>query len=290
MPLYLPDNYPISPFIESQIADNRIFLNSASFSENPLKLLIVNIMPEAEKYEELILKQLVNLTQCIEICFVKLRTHQYKSSDKSHLNSIYKTFDECTEKSIPDGIIITGAPVELLDFKSISYYNELIEIMNYAKQNIKSTLGICWAGIFIGHYLGIENKIFKNKIFGVFQAEYNDINNWLNTEKKLFSCPQSRYAGIDEQQLAKAAKNAVVNILCKSAEAGSFIFESADHKFVAHLGHPEYEAGRIMFEYLRDQSNSLGINPKYFDVEHPINTWAVDSYNFFLKWIKLIEN
>lgn len=289
MPLYLPDNYPISPFIESQMADNRIIHNSASFSENPVNLLIINIMPEAEKYEELILKQLVNIPQCIEISFVKLKTHQYKSSDKLHLNCIYKTFDECTHRTIPDGIIITGAPVELLDFKSISYYNELIEIMNYAKQNIKSTLGICWAGIFIGHYLGIENKIFKNKIFGVFQAEYNDINNWLKTEKKLFSCPQSRYAGINEQQLSKAAKNAVVNILCKSAEAGSFIFESADHKFVAHLGHPEYEVNRIMFEYLRDQHKGLGNIPKNFDVENQINTWGTDSYDFFSKWIKLIE-
>lgn len=290
MPLYLPDNYPINLFIKCQIADNRIFLNSAPVSENPIKLLIINIMPEAEKYEELILKQLVNLPQCIEICFVKLRTHQYKSSDKLHLNNIYKTFDECIEEDIPDGIIITGAPVELFVFESISYYDELIGIMNFANYKIKSILGICWAGIFIGHYLGIGNQIFFKKIFGVFPAEYNDINNWLKTEKKLFFCPQSRYAGIDEQQLAKAAKNAVVNILCKSAEAGSFIFESADHKFVAHLGHPEYEVSRIMFEYLRDQSSGLGINPKYFDVEHPINTWAVDSYNFFSKWIKLIEN
>lgn len=290
MPLLLPENYPLSAFLQNKMAENRIFLNSDSLPSNTIKLAIVNIMPEAEKYEELLLKQLLNLPQRIEIEFVKLKTHLYKSSDKLHLNTFYHTFEEIIIHKNIDGLIITGAPVELLDFAKISYYDELIEIMNYANLNIKSTLGICWGGIFIGHFLGIKNQIFRHKISGVFPAEYSLENVWLKTENTFFYCPQSRYAGLDENQLSEAKEKGLVNILCKSAEAGSFIFETTDHKFVAHLGHPEYETDRIMFEYLRDQAKGLNIFPKNFDVAKPVNNWANHSTDFFANWIKLIDN
>jgi homoserine O-succinyltransferase len=290
MPLLLPVNYPLTAFLQNKMAENRISLNSDSLHKNTIKLAIVNIMPEAEKYEELLLKQLVDLPQFIEIVFIKLKTHLYKSSDKLHLNTFYHTFEELIKHKELDGLIITGAPVELLDFATISYYDELIEIMNYANLNIKSTLGICWGGIFIGHFLGIKNQIFRNKISGVFPAEYSLGNFWLKAENLNFNCPQSRYAGLVESQLSEAEENGLINVLCKSAEAGSFIFESTDHRFVAHLGHPEYEVDRIMFEYQRDQAKGLNIFPKYFDVLNPVNNWKNHSTLFFANWIKLIDN
>ncbi len=290
MPLFLPENYPLTAFFKNKMAENRILLNSDSFHNNTIKLAIVNIMPEAEKYEELLLKQLLDLPQYIEIEFIKLKTHLYKSSDILHLNTFYHTFEDSIKHRIPDGLIITGAPVELLDFNTISYYDELIEIMNYANLNIKSTMGICWGGIFVGHFLGIKNQIFRHKISGVFPAEYSLENVWLKAENTFFNCPQSRYAGLNENQLSNAEEKGLVNILCKSAEAGSFIFETTDHKFVAHLGHPEYEADRIMFEFLRDQAKGLNIFPKYFDVNNPENNWKNHSIDFFENWIKLIGN
>lgn len=108
MPLLLPENYPLSAFLQNKMAENRIFLNSDSLPSNTIKLAIVNIMPEAEKYEELLLKHLIDLPQCIEIEFIKLKTHLYKSSDKLHLNTFYHTFEEIIIHKNPDGLIITG--------------------------------------------------------------------------------------------------------------------------------------------------------------------------------------
>ncbi len=288
MPLILPDNYPISANFLTAKNNSKIHFSSEVKNKDFISLAIINIMPEAEKYEELLLTALLTTDLYVEINFVKLNNHTYKSSDKNHLKKYYSSFDKIEEEKI-DGLILTGAPVELMDYESITYYNELLGIFNFAETNIKSTLGICWGAIFTGHYLGIDKLHYTDKLFGVFPSKNFSNTKWYNPEKTMFYCPQSRYSGLSEPDLNKAVKAGKINILAYSEEAGSYIFETVDHKFVSHLGHPEYNTERLVFEFLRDQEKQLNHIPQYFDVNHAINNWHSHSTGFFNSWLKLIS-
>jgi homoserine O-succinyltransferase len=256
-----------------------------------LRIGLLNIMPEAEKYEPSILRLLTQQTIAVETVLIKSGIHAYKSSDKQHLEKYYINFKEAVHTKHLDGLILTGAPVETFDFKSISYWKELLEIFSYAQQHIISTLGICWGGIAIGKYLGIDKTVFDEKIFGVFPSTYLHKNHWMCDEANpVFDCPQSRYAGWNEKDLDMAEQNKTIRLLVRSNEAGPFIFESCDQRFIAHLGHPEYDAGRILFEYERDRLNGLTHSPSNFNVNNPIDSWQQSSRHFFGKWLEMIKN
>ncbi len=255
-----------------------------------LRIGILNIMPEAEKYETILLKRIAQQVIPIEIVLIKAKNHAYKTSNKQHLENFYLTFEQAIETKKLDGLIITGAPVETMPFKNISYWDELTGIFDYAQHNIISIMGLCWGGIAIGKYLGINNILFPNKLFGVFPSEYLQKKHWItNDTNRIFHCPQSRYAGLDENELAVAEKNGTIRLLVNSKEAGHFIFESSDERFIAHLGHPEYDANRIVSEYERDRLKELNHIPLHFDVNNPVNTWQQSGIDFFAKWLQMIK-
>jgi homoserine O-succinyltransferase len=255
-----------------------------------MRIGLLNIMPEAEKYEELILTLLLRQAIDIEIVFIRAKDHAYKSSDKTHLEQYYITFEEAVEKQKLHGLILTGAPVETFTFENINYWTELLEIFEYAKHHIISTMGLCWGGIAIGKYLGIQSEQFNDKLFGVFPSTYLIPNHWLcHAANSHFHCPQSRYAGMNEAALIKAAKNSKIRLLANSKEAGHYIFESTDERFIAHLGHPEYNTKRIVAEYKRDVIKGLNHIPKHFDVINPVNIWQEHGNEFFSNWIQMIN-
>ncbi|MFZ4413364.1 MAG: homoserine O-acetyltransferase/O-succinyltransferase family protein [Bacteroidales bacterium] len=256
-----------------------------------LRIGLLNIMPEAEKYETKILSMITQQSNTVEIVLIKSSFHSYKSTDKHHLDKFYCTFGQAIANKKLDGLIVTGAPVELMPFENITYWNELIEIFNYAQKNIISTLGICWGGIAIGKFLGINEIILDKKLFGVFPSTYHQEKHWINnSSKSVFDCPQSRYASLNEKELELAENNGSIQLLVDSTEAGHFIFESSDERFVAHLGHPEYDIQRILSEYERDQIKGLNLIPQHFDVKNPVNTWQENSLAFFGKWLEMINN
>ena len=258
---------------------------------NKLRIGLLNIMPEAEKYELSVLKLLKHQSIPLELVLIKANHHIYKSSNLIHLEKNYITFDKAIENKKLHGLILTGAPVETMDFENITYWKELLEIFDYAQQHIKSTLGICWGGIAIGKYLGIDKKMLDKKLFGVFTAKYMQRNHWMNNHSNPeFDCPQSRYAGLNEIDLAEAVKSKKIRLLVNSSEAGAFVFESTDERFIAHLGHPEYDENRIIFEYKRDYLKGLNHLPCHFDVNLPVNTWQQDSQDFIGKWLQMINN
>ncbi|MFZ4398441.1 MAG: homoserine O-acetyltransferase/O-succinyltransferase family protein [Bacteroidales bacterium] len=255
-----------------------------------LRIGLLNIMPEAEKYELSILKLLTHPSINVELVLIKVNNHAYKSSDKYHLNKHYISFDKAIENKKLDGLLLTGAPVETMSFENITYWNELLEIFEYAHQNVISTLGLCWGGIAIGKYFGIEKTIFTNKIFGVFTSEYLQKQHWMTENNiSVFNCPQSRYAGLNETDLSNAAKMNRIRLLAYSDEAGHTIFESTDQRFVAHLGHPEYDINRILFEYERDALKKLNLVPSHFNVASPTDNWGESSQNFFSSWLQMIN-
>jgi homoserine O-succinyltransferase len=257
-----------------------------------LRIGILNIMPKADTYEFSLLHPLGRSVMQIEPVWIKLDTHSYSSTDPSHLQKLYVSFKDAVDKQHLDGLIVTGAPVEDLPFEEVSYWNEIQRILKYAQKNIPSTLGICWGGLALAKFIGIEKTLFKKKIFGVYEAINLDHNHPITGEMDdHFYCAQSRHAGITDEVLEAEQKKGNIRLLAHSKGAGYTIFESIDQRFIIHLGHPEYEPGRLIEEYQRDVK--LGRSdvdpPTNVDLEQPANTWRSHRNEFFSQWIKFIH-
>jgi homoserine O-succinyltransferase len=256
-----------------------------------LRIGILNIMPKAETYEFSLLHPLGRSVLQIEPVWIRLKTHEYNSTDQAHLEKLYMPFQDASELHL-DGLIVTGAPVEEIPFEQVSYWEEIKRILKYARNNISSTLGICWGGLAIAKFLGIEKVLFDKKLFGVFQMNNLDRTHPITGEMDdLFLCAQSRHSGIPDEIMELEREKGTVNLLAYSPEAGYSIFESTDRRFIVHLGHPEYEPRRLVEEYLRDQREGrMDVDkPQNFDIENPLNTWRGHRSEFFSQWIKYIH-
>jgi len=257
----------------------------------PLRIGILNIMPEVDSYEVSVLYPLGRTLIQIYPVWIKLNSQTYKSSKKNYISNEYVTFDEAVADKHLDGLIVTGAPVESLDFEEVRYWNEISNILSYARKNIASTLGICWGGLALANMLGIKKTLYREKLFGVFDNKNIDRTNRItgNLDDRFF-CPQSRHAGIDDEELEQKQKDGVVNLLAHSEDAGYSIFESSDGKFLVHLGHPEYESDRLVEEYLRDMDKGVKgvVRPTNVNINKPINQWRGHRHEFYGQWIKYV--
>jgi len=256
-----------------------------------LRIGILNIMPKAETYEFSLLHPLGRSVLQIEPVFIRLKTHEYSSSDHAHLDKLYVPFEEAAGHHL-DGLIVTGAPVEEIPFEQVSYWEEIKRILKYARNNVTSTLGICWGGLAIAKYLGVEKVVFEKKIFGVFQmANLNREHPITGEMDDVFWCAQSRHSGIPDKEMELQRDHGNLNLLAYSKEAGYTIFESADQRFLMHLGHPEYEPSRLVEEFRRDKRLCRAdvAEPANFDLNNPVNTWRGHRSEFFSQWIKYIH-
>jgi homoserine O-succinyltransferase len=256
-----------------------------------LRIGILNIMPKAETYEFSLLHPLGRSVLQIEPIWIRLKMHEYTSSDQEHMEKLYIPFQEAAERHL-DGLIVTGAPVEELPFEEVNYWEEIMRILKFARHNIASTLGICWGGLAIAKFLGIDKILYPKKLFGVFELKNLDHRHFITGEMDdLFWCAQSRHAGIADETLELEREKGAVNLLAHSQATGYSIFESADQRFLVHLGHPEYEPRRLVEEYLRDQRSGRKDveKPQNLDVENPVNIWRGHRSEFFSQWIKYIH-
>lgn len=255
----------------------------------PLRIAMLNLMPEKPKTELHILRRLSNTPLQIELDLLHPKTHECKTTEKIHLDSFYKTFDEIKNNKY-DGLIITGAPLEHLNFEAVDYWQELTEIMNWSKSNITSTLHICWAaqaGLYY-HY-GIQKHPIPNKQFGVFSHKINDrYCPLVRGFDDVFFAPHSRHTTILKEDIQPIKS---LDIISESEEAGVYIVVSKDSKQVFVTGHSEYDILTLKEEYERDKSRGLNISlPKnYFPNDdaskNPIVNWRSHSNLLFTNWI-----
>jgi homoserine O-succinyltransferase len=291
MTIIIPNDYHAKESLE-QRRINCIPEAAASKQDiRPLRIGILNIMPEVENYEFNLLFPLGRSILQIEPIWLKLSNHEYFSSDQDHLNRNYIFFDNAVAQKHLDGLIISGAPVEHLPFEQVKYWQELLDIMAYARKNIVSTLGICWGGLALAKYLEIPKIDYEEKLFGIFETKNISKNHTITGEMDdIYWCPNSRHAGICDKELETAQKNGIINLLAHSKEAGYVIFESSDQRFLMHLGHFEYDADRLVMEYKRDMAKGK-INvkmPQNVDLESRVNRWRAQNLEFFTQWIKYV--
>jgi len=255
-----------------------------------LRIGIINIMPRAETYERYLLAPLGEAPIRVEPIWIRLRSHVYSSSDAEHIAHRYQTYADAVGTRGLDGLILTGAPVEELAFEEITYWPELSEILRHARAHVPTTLGLCWGGLALAWMLGIPKRIYPRKLFGAFQhRRLVGDDGLLSGDAERFWCAQSRHSGIDDVELEEAARKGIVRLLAHAPETGYTVFETPDHRYVMHLGHPEYEPARLVEEWERDAK--LGrpdvAMPVNVDLRTPVNVWRDHRNTLFSEWLRV---
>jgi len=290
--LALPSSYPVE--IENGARLRRVLdVDQARRDGIPvLRVGVLNVMPKAESYEPYLLRPLAHSELVIEPVWIRLDSHSYSSSNLAHIERHYRGFDQARSEGPLSGLILTGAPVEELPFEAVHYWRELSTILEFARNNLKGTLGLCWGGLALAKMVGLDKVLFARKLFGVFQnRSLNSLHPVTGAFDDAFFCAHSRHSGISDGTLEDASDRGLVNLLSHGPETGYTIFESADRRYLMHLGHPEYEASRLVHEWVRDRG--LGRSdvepPANFDPERPSNVWRSHRNELFSQWLRFLK-
>jgi homoserine O-succinyltransferase len=259
-------------------------------TERALRVGILNLMPKAETYEPYLLQPLRRVHLAVEPILLKLESHGYACSDSDYIATHYEPIERVLKQGPLDGLIVSGAPVEELDFQEVSYWQELRELLLHARHNISSTLGLCWGGLALASLLGLEKHRYPIKLFGVFHnRSLAGDGPFLSDADDVFACAHSRHTGIADEALVEAQDSSDVRLLAYGRETGYSIFESPDHRYLIHLGHPEYEAGRLAHEWKRDRFLRHDVLPPVnLDLAAPMTTWRSHRAELFSTWLRFI--
>ncbi len=289
MPIKVPDKLPARNVLESE---NIFVMDETRASRQdirPLKIVVFNLMPLKITTEAQIMRVLSNTSLQVEVDLLMTRTHCPKTTPKEHLVNFYKTFEEVKADKY-DGMIITGAPVEHLEFDEVTYWEELKEIMEWSRRNVTSTLHICWgaqAGLYY-HY-GIPKYHLNGKLFGVFEHKVMDKKEPLMRGfDDVFFAPHSRFTGVRQKDIAKVSE---LKILAESEDAGVHIVISPDKRLIFVTGHAEYDPFSLRDEYFRDleKGDSISIPKNYFPNDDtsndPIVRWRSHASLMFTNWL-----
>jgi homoserine O-succinyltransferase len=290
MPIKIPDNLPAAEILEQEnvfiMKDNRAY----SQDIRPLRILILNLMPTKITTETQLLRLLSNSPLQIDVDFIYTASYSPRNTATEHLVKFYETFEQVRSRNY-DGMIITGAPVELMPFEEVAYWPELCEIMAWSKSHVYSTLHICWgaqAGLYY-HY-GIPKYDLPAKMFGVFAHS----RSWTRPVKlfrgfdDVFYVPHSRHTEIRRSDLEKVPQ---LRILSESEESGVYAVSDMSGRQIFLTGHSEYDPLTLRGEYERDLSRGLPIEiPRnYFQnddpTRHPIVRWRSAAYLLFANWL-----
>jgi len=292
MPIKLPKDLPAF----AKLKEKKIFVMSNERAEaqdiRPLKIGLLNLMPTKETTETQIFRMIGSSPLQIEPILIQTETYSPKNVEKSHLEKFYTTFSEIQKRGL-DGLIITGAPVEQMEFSDVLYWKELTEIRDWADKHICSTLYLCWAAqAKLYHHYGIQKHNTRQKVFGVFPHTHSkDCGFLLRGMDDEFFAPHSRHTEIRKKDVEKVDD---LEILAESAQAGIYMLANKNRSSVLITGHPEYDRETLAIEYFRDKDKGLEINlPKnYFPFDdinqNPKLTWRANAETFYRNWINFV--
>lgn len=289
MPIKIPDSLPARAVLEGENIFVMTEYRAIHQDIRPLNLLILNLMPTKIVTETQLLRKLSNTPIQIQVELLQTASYVPQHIDANHLESFYTTFDAIRDRRY-DGMIITGAPVENMEFDQVEYWDELCRIMEWTKTHVHSTLHICWgaqAGLYY-HY-GIRKRTLSQKLFGVFEHRIVKENSPLfRGFDDVFCAPHSRYTEVLESDLRQIPE---LEMLAVSDEAGVFGVKSEDNRRFFIMGHPEYDADTLSREYFRDVDKGLDIAvpAHYFPhddpAQPPIVRWRSAGQLLYTNWL-----
>lgn len=289
MPIKIPNGLPATKTLQ----DENIFVMSETRAGmqdiRPLKILLLNLMPTKIDTETQLSRLLGNTPLQVELTLIHTKSHQSKNTSQEHLLAFYKGFNDVKNENF-DGMIITGAPVEHLEFEEVEYWDELCEIMEWTKTHVHSTFHICWgaqAGLY--YHFGIQKHPLPKKMFGIFphKADYKR-SILLRGFDDTFMVPHSRHTTVLREDIERVPE---IKILASSAEAGVYAMSTENGKQIFITGHSEYDANTLNKEYVRDVNAGKPIEvPKnYYPNDdpslEPLVTWRSHANLLYSNWL-----
>ena len=289
MPIRVQNDLPVKEILEKE----NIFVmdeNRAVHQDiRPIKIGLLNLMPLKEDTELQLLRSLSNTPLQVDIVFLAVKNHVSKNTSANHLNRFYENFENVKDQKF-DGFIITGAPVEQMPFEEVDYWEELVEIMEWTKTHVTSTIHLCWgAQAALYYHYGINKVQLDKKLFGIF--EHKVMNRKIPLVRgfdDFFMAPHSRYTEACREDILNNPK---LKVLADSKEAGIYIVMAQEGKQIFVMGHPEYDRMTLDQEYKRDVKK--GIMPTlpvhyYPDddpTQRPILSWRSHANNLYTNWL-----
>lgn len=289
MPIKIPDSLPARITLEGENIFVMTEYRALHQHIRPLNLLILNLMPTKITTETQLLRKLANTPLQIEVELLQTASYVPQHVDQDHLSSFYRTFDEIKDKRY-DGMIITGAPVENMDFAQVDYWDELCRIMEWSKEHVHATLHICWgaqAGLY--YHFGIQKHSYSEKLFGIFPHKVlRPQSPWFRGFDDVFYAPHSRYTYVKKEDILAVPE---LELLAESAEAGVFALKTSDNRLFFVMGHPEYDSETLNLEYQRDLSKGKTIQlPKHYfpnddPTQSPVVNWRSAGQLLYTNWL-----
>jgi homoserine O-succinyltransferase len=289
MPIKIPDRLPAL----SVLANENIFVMSehraAGQEIRPMQVAILNLMPNKIETEIQILRMLSNTPLQINVEFVRIHSKESKNTPSEHLDNFYCVFDDIKHKHY-DGLIITGAPLALMDYHEVSFWDKICEVFDWAEKNVTSTMFSCWAAhAALYHHYGLNRHLREQKLSGVYPHTSLDSKEELTRGfDDTFQVPHSRYGYIDETDYASIND---INILATSPEAGVYLAASKNKRQVYLTGHPEYDTSTLHEEYTRDIESNINteIPTNYYKhndkTKEPVGSWRSHGSLLFTNWL-----
>ncbi len=288
MPIVIPKDIPAFDVLTGENIFVMGDIRAKTQDIRPLEIAILNLMPTKVETETQLMRVLSNTPLQVNITLIKTASYTPSNTSQSHMDKFYQTFEDIKHKKF-DGFIITGAPVETLEFSDVKYWEELCRIFDFAERNVTSSIFICWgAQAAMNYYYGIGKRPLGKKLFGVYKnhpmVEYDPLLRGLNDN---FKVPHSRYTAVDEQSLREDPR---LVVLAEGEDCGISIAKSIDGKKFFFFGHSEYDRETLKNEYLRDVDKGLEIDmPEYYFVHNDINKinmgWKSTGHLLFNNWL-----
>ncbi len=289
MPIRIPDSLPAKSILDKENIFVITQFRALHQDIRPLRLLILNLMPTKIVTETQLLRKLSNTPLQVEIDLLRTISHDSKNVDSDHLASFYVSHNDIRDEYY-DGMIITGAPVENLDFKDVDYWPELCEIMEWSKSHVHSTFHICWgaqAGLYY-HY-GIQKHSLPKKMSGIYSHRILRPNSpFFRGFDDYFNAPHSRYTEVRQEDIEKVPE---LEVLAVSDEAGVFAVKNHRSRQFFVFGHPEYDRETLALEYRRDiaKGTNIQVPAHYFPNDDPTKepqmTWRAHAQLMYTNWL-----
>ncbi|MBQ6645617.1 MAG: homoserine O-succinyltransferase [Clostridia bacterium] len=294
MPVKVPDTLPAVAALKLENVFMMTDKRAVSQDIRPLKVAIINLMPTKEATETQLLRLLSNTPLQVDVFFLRMGSHESRNTDKTHLDTFYITFDDVIARGMRfDAMIVTGAPVEKIEYEQVDYWDELTRLMSWADKHVYSTMYICWAALagLKWHY-GIEKHVLDKKIVGVFKHKTLDARHPLvRGFDDEFYAPHSRYGTVLKEDVY-AAKG--LRVLAESEEAGVYLMCSIDGRRVYVTGHCEYDRDTLLREYTRDIgkgiTDSFPCNyfPEDDPTKPPVMLWRGHASLLWANWLNYL--